>query len=163
MTDKNLCNSCTNVACEFQSGIVRSTCAFYMPPHIEPDNCGNYIVQYPTTKNDLEVDCISREQALRELKESAEHHANDSREEVLLRRDRDIIRNLPSVTSQEPSWIPVSERLPEEGGRYLITYSSGYVAMAYFYEVAKKWSSTAAERIVAWMPLPEPYKGGQVE
>lgn len=56
MTVNNLCNSCTNVACEFQSGIVRSTCAFYMPPHIEPDNCGNYIVQNPTTKNDLEVD-----------------------------------------------------------------------------------------------------------
>jgi hypothetical protein len=51
------------------------------------------------TKND---DCISREQALKELKESAEHHANDSREEVLLRRDRDIIRALPSVTPQEP-------------------------------------------------------------
>ena len=49
-----------------------------------------------------ELDCISREQALRKLKESAEHHANDSREEVLLRRDRDIIRALPSVTPQEP-------------------------------------------------------------
>lgn len=47
-------------------------------------------------------DCISREQALRELKESAEHHANNSREIVLLRRDRDIIRALPSVTPQEP-------------------------------------------------------------
>jgi hypothetical protein len=43
-------------------------------------------------------DCVSRTQALKELKESAEHHANDSREEVLLRRDRDIIRALPSVT-----------------------------------------------------------------
>ena len=47
-------------------------------------------------------DCISREQALKELKESAEYHANDSREEALLRRDRDIIRALPSVTPQEP-------------------------------------------------------------
>lgn len=56
----------------------------------------------PTTKNDSGVDYISREQALRELKESAEHHANDRREEVLLRRDRDIIRALPSVTPQEP-------------------------------------------------------------
>ena len=57
--------------------------------------------QEPTPKNNLAVDCISREQALRELKESAEHHANDSREEVLLRRDRDIIKALPSVTPQE--------------------------------------------------------------
>ena len=47
----NLCNSCTNIGCEFQSGIVRTECAFYMPPHIEPDNCGNYVVQNSTTKN----------------------------------------------------------------------------------------------------------------
>jgi len=63
----------------------------------------------PTTKNDLGVDCISREQALKELKESAKHHANDSREEVLLRRDRDIIRTLPSVTPQEPRIITCKE------------------------------------------------------
>ena len=36
----NLCDSCTNIGCEFQSGIVRSKCAFYMPLHIEPNNCG---------------------------------------------------------------------------------------------------------------------------
>lgn len=63
--------------------------------------------QEPVTKNDA-VDTISREQALQELKESAEHHANNSREEVLLRRDRDIIRALPPVTPQEPRkghWI----------------------------------------------------------
>lgn len=27
----NLCDSCTNIGCEFQSGIVRTKCAFYMP------------------------------------------------------------------------------------------------------------------------------------
>ena len=73
----------------------------------------------PTTKNNLGVDCISREQALRELKESAEHHANDSREEVLLRRDRDIIRNLPSVMPQIPKtghWIKLP--LIEAGQTY---------------------------------------------
>lgn len=42
-------------------------------------------------------DAISRKRALEELKESAEYHASDSREETLLRRDRDIIRALPSV------------------------------------------------------------------
>ena len=43
-TFNNLCNSCSNIGCEFQSGIVRTKCAFYMPPHMESDNCGNYIV-----------------------------------------------------------------------------------------------------------------------
>lgn len=35
MTIDNLCNYCTNIGCEFQSGIVRTECAFYMPPHVE--------------------------------------------------------------------------------------------------------------------------------
>ena len=48
MTIDNLCNSCTNIGCEFQSGIVRTKCAFYMPPHIESDNCGNYVVMQQT-------------------------------------------------------------------------------------------------------------------
>lgn len=30
--DINLCDSCTNYGCEFQSGIVRTKCAFYIPP-----------------------------------------------------------------------------------------------------------------------------------
>lgn len=46
----NLCDSCTNVGCVFQSGIVRTKCAFYIPPHIEPDNCGNYVVMQPTAE-----------------------------------------------------------------------------------------------------------------
>lgn len=55
MTIDNLCSSCTNIGCEFQSGIVRTKCAFYMPPQLEPDNCGNYVIQDSTTKNDLGV------------------------------------------------------------------------------------------------------------
>ena len=50
MTDNNLCKSCINLGCEFQSGIVRTECAFYIPPYIEPDNCGNYVVKQPTVE-----------------------------------------------------------------------------------------------------------------
>lgn len=50
-TFNSLCDSCTNNGCVFQSGIVRTKCDFYMPPQLEPDNCGNYVVQDPTTKN----------------------------------------------------------------------------------------------------------------
>lgn len=59
-------------------------------------------------------DCVSRTQALKELKESAEHHANDSREEVLLRRDRDIIRALPPVTPTRKSGLRWIERFDNE-------------------------------------------------
>ena len=57
----NLCSSCTNIGCEFQSGIVRTKCAFYMPPHIEPDNCGNYVVMQPI--NPQEPKTIQEKQA----------------------------------------------------------------------------------------------------
>ena len=62
MTTNNLCDSCTNIGCEFQSGIVRTECAFYMPPHIEPDNCGNYVEMRPT------VESIQIEQYVARLK-----------------------------------------------------------------------------------------------
>ena len=50
MSFNNLCNTCTNIGCEFQSGIVRTRCAFYMPSQLEPDNCGNYVVMQPTVE-----------------------------------------------------------------------------------------------------------------
>ena len=61
MTDKSLCDSCTNIGCEFQSGIVRTECAFYMPPQLELDNCGNYVVQDSTTKNNIRDNRVKNE------------------------------------------------------------------------------------------------------
>lgn len=61
MTFNNLCNSCTNIGCGFQSGIVRTKCVFYMPPQLEPDNCGNYVVQDSTTKNDIRDNRVKNE------------------------------------------------------------------------------------------------------
>jgi hypothetical protein len=65
-------------------------------------------------------------------------------------------------------WIPVSERLPEEGTECLVTvlhnepYSFKYeykVTVAYY---AEYWGlfddDYSGTRILAWMPLPEAYK-----
>lgn len=68
------------------------------------------------------------------------------------------LQELPSVQPQEPRWIPVTERLPNDSGRYLVNYSSGNVSVAYYYNLIHMWNSTIIERIVAWMPLPENYK-----
>lgn len=51
-------------------------------------------------------DAVNRSQALKELEESAKYHANDSREEMLLRRDRDIIKVRP-----KGHWIMTSDYL----------------------------------------------------
>lgn len=62
-----------------------------------------------------------------------------------------------------PSWIPVSERLPEKHDCYLVTtkwkgsYSGDvYIEtnMAVFREKPKEWDCAG---VIAWMPLPEPY------
>lgn len=72
------------------------------------------------------------------------------------------------------NWIPVSERLPEEDGRYLVTFKYGIkVCMVGYgsckrtvlgYPIGHGWYSLeeaqyyAEDSIIAWMPLPEPYK-----
>jgi hypothetical protein len=131
-----------------------------------------------TTKNDLGVDCISRKQAIRELKESAEHHANDSREEALLRRDRDIIKALPPATPQEPRWIPISERLPKIADVYRVTryypnnvMNHEYLVDACFFDGSNTWYNDNrinherdyANNVIAWQENPEPYKAESEE
>ena len=66
------------------------------------------------------------------------------------------------VAQPEPQWIPVSERLPEEYGEYLVTKRTigGHCEeydvndIAYFDDDGFH----KADRIIAWMPLPEAYK-----
>ena len=82
------------------------------------------------------------------------------------------IKDMLESAQPEQRWIPVSERLPEEGGEYLTyvyhivgpisvfhpeddTYVSD-VAIMKFYD---KFPST----VRAWMPLPEPYKEGDAD
>ena len=70
-------------------------------------------------------------------------------------------------------WIPVTERLPEAGIRYQVTFESGEVGYAdfrnkiFFYDGSTKENVWEIERyykdegeVIAWMPLPEPYEGG---
>lgn len=66
------------------------------------------------------------------------------------------IEALPSA-QPEPKWIPCSERLPEKDGYYLTT--TMYYQVYRDYWNGDNWDRT--EMIIAWMPLPEPYKGEQ--
>ena len=51
-------------------------------------------------------------------------------------------------------WIPVSERLPDKDGDYLVTTVKGNVDIAEYYARGLK----SKPQVRAWMPLPEPYK-----
>lgn len=60
------------------------------------------------------------------------------------------------------TWIPVSERLPEKEGEVLVTTSWCNVCMAWCDN--GKWRAEYIngyddDEILAWMPLPEPYRG----
>ena len=57
---------------------------------------------------------------------------------------------------QADRWVPVTERLPEAYGEYLITEVDGNVRKDTYNDYFKKFN--AEERVVAWKPLPEGYK-----
>ena len=68
----------------------------------------------------------------------------------------------------EPRWIPVTERLPEETGKYLVCGQwSGKPAETWVCELIafgqiKGWANEARNPVVTyWMPLPEPPKDGE--
>ena len=64
------------------------------------------------------------------------------------------------------TWIPCSERLPEEDQEVLATTNWSDVTFACRYD-NNKWfihegnTNATTDDILAWMPMPEPYKGEQ--
>ena len=62
---------------------------------------------------------------------------------------------------KKSGWIPCSERLPEKDGKYLVT-AYGYVSKKNNNVTTAIFVSTTKEfypNCIAWMPLPEPYRG----
>ena len=61
-------------------------------------------------------------------------------------------------------WVSVLDRLPEEGGMYIVTANDGHAQRVSFVQWQKKnrmWNLTGARsywRVTHWMPLPEPPK-----
>lgn len=74
------------------------------------------------------------------------------------------------VTLQQ--WIPVSERLPEKSGKYLVRYElwgwgklfSQWTGLCFFYDEISQFIDDGGPvmgRITHWMPLPEAPKEGE--
>ena len=76
-----------------------------------------------------------------------------------------------------PRWIPVSERLPEDGQNVFVTVEGWYkgnmferdVDLATYsscggyidgFDTVNDWIEYGEWKATAWMPLPEPWKGG---
>ena len=64
---------------------------------------------------------------------------------------------------QEQRWIPVSERLPEKYVEVLATTEWGAVTISERFSendwfIYEGTTNAETDEIIAWMPLPEPYK-----
>ena len=64
---------------------------------------------------------------------------------------------------EDSRWIPVTERLPEEIGDYIVTKiddeNEKVIGLCYFSFCG--W--TTHKDVTAWMPLPKPYEEGAEE
>ena len=98
---------------------------------------------------------------------------------------REALSMAIEALEQESRWIPVSEGLPEKYGECLVMVSSFCGEIVFkcsfttdlhkvdeynfsehkcgFYGIDSEWGSYEINDVIAWMPLPEPYKeeGGE--
>lgn len=92
-------------------------------------------------------DLISRQQAIDALYNVDEYNS----------RSVTAIKNLPSI-QPEQRWIPVTERLPEKSGYYLVTVDIGWkIVDVIFFNNGSGF--LMANTVKAWKPTPEPYQG----
>lgn len=126
-------------------------------------------------------DLISREKALEELEDwercyTWDEHCRESKEDYIV-SPSGVIASLPSAEQ----WIPCSKEMPKEDHKVGLHYpNSELVLMSVFKTIDNIsivdfghtingiwWSDTCnchvanGWEVLAWMPLPQPYKGGQ--
>jgi len=71
--------------------------------------------------------------------------------------------NMAVATMERSSWIPATEKLPEETKDVLVTsVGNDGIRFTDFGMLHSRpndwWSVTGCRNIIAWMPLPEPYE-----
>lgn len=94
------------------------------------------------------------------------------KQDIPCEHDTDLIEALDVAIKaiQQTTWIPCSERLPESAGVYIVTekvfrlddreHKGKYKTMVEPVEYCNdKWQRANFFDVIAWMPLPEPYKG----
>lgn len=83
-------------------------------------------------------------------------------QEVDLKNFNDDIQKVREYVSDTNvgKWIPVSERLPDKKGLYLVSHGENYSVCIEEFNGIRHFSTIHNySQPKAWMPLPEPYKG----
>ena len=109
--------------------------------------------------------CIDPD-AIKELPSAQpEHNPDDERKIADLHK---MVNYLLSKLEQR--WIPVTERLPNNDDWVIVTILDErgdtpfkYTDFGWYLEVANCWIIDSEQRtdVIAWMPLPKPYRGGE--
>lgn len=116
-------------------------------------------------------DLIDRQAAIDEVhKEFDECLVWDESGECTADEVERILESLPSA-QPEQRWIPVSDRLPKyDGEMYLVTdyceqINRRRIHVSYCYVNREGfWSDVPiGYKVIAWMPLPEPWKEGEAD
>lgn len=89
---------------------------------------------------------------------------------------KELMEMAITALQNQPVWILVSERLPgKDSGDYpinMVTLDTGEVCIGVYRRDSKEWWTRMNEGetlyntdhvVVAWMPLPEPYRESEVE
>lgn len=103
-------------------------------------------------------DLINRQNAINEL-----YNINPSEDMLFVDAIVDMLENLPEKSEQK--WIPVTEALPEENKRVLVTvkrfdgekrvHSGSYFKKCFWIDSGDFWK---CKDVLAWMLLPEPWE-----
>jgi len=93
-------------------------------------------------------DLISRQNLIVDLTVTAEETAQMKAGD--LKKVINVINNQPSAQQ----WIPCSERLPDQNGKYLVVGRQKAINILKF--DGGRWYGKWG--VVAWMPLPSPYR-----
>ena len=149
--------------------------------------CANEHLQLANWLKELKAYRDARAEINQALNDDARGEQNDyerGRKSGIFLCESIISVKIGESRSENPNkWIPVSERLPEERGVYLVTQKAifpGHVfrrivsyapnlhdvneydfegkKRAGWYKYDSEWGYWELEDVIAWMPLPEPYK-----
>lgn len=107
---------------------------------------------------------MTKEEAIKELEEIAE---------MTIWNYRRLAVNMAIEALQQTTWIPVGDEPPKQKKTYWICTDGGYQcecrwtnANPFWTDLTTDWHWSVGDvpqhsKVVAWKPLPEPYKGGE--